>query len=47
MFGWLAIKLLTFIVGKALKAAKAEPTLPACSAPPSAQPAGSSSSGPR
>jgi small-conductance mechanosensitive channel len=27
MFGWLAIKLLTFIVGKALKAAKAEPTI--------------------
>jgi len=27
IFGWLAIKLLTFIVGKALKAAKAEPTV--------------------
>ena len=27
VFGWLAIKLLTFIVDKALKAAKAEPTV--------------------
>lgn len=27
IFGWLAIKLLTFIIDKALKAAKAEPTI--------------------
>ena len=47
IFGWLAIKLLTLIVDKALKAAKAESTIPACSAPPSARPVGSSSSGPR